>query len=260
MRILFLGDVVGRRACESIYAGLSHWRKHDALDFVIINAENAAAGFGITPKIAEAFFDAGADVLTTGNHIWNDSSILSMLSDEARLLRPLNYPSTAPGRGSHLYDVSAGRVLVVNVLGQIFMESVDDPFAAIDQILNLCPLGQEADAIIVDIHAEATSEKMAMGHFCDGRASLVIGTHTHVPTADGRILESGTAFQTDAGMCGAYESMIGMDIDEPLYRFTNKRRRGRMVASEGVPSIYGVIVETKGSGLAQSIVPFVQKG
>jgi metallophosphoesterase (TIGR00282 family) len=186
MRIGFFGDVVGRSGREGLAEHLPGLRRQLQLEFVIINAENAAAGFGITESTAKELFEAGADCLTLGNHSWDQKEAMTYIVREPRMIRPVNYPAMAhaPGRGSQLFDTPSGkRVLVVNVLGRVFMDALDDPFAAVDKELEACPLGAVADAIVVDIHAEATSEKMAMGHFCDGRASLVVGTHSHVPTA-----------------------------------------------------------------------------
>ncbi len=256
MKLLFLGDIVGRAAREAVIRQVPMWRKQYGLDFVVVNGENAAGGFGITPDIAEGFFAAGVDVISTGNHVWDQQAIQGYIADEPRLLRPCNFPAGTPGRGAGLFQAGAYQVLVVNVMGSLFMETLDDPFACIERELSACPLGDVADAIIVDMHAEATSEKMAMGHFCDGRASLVVGTHTHVPTADAQILPEGTAYQTDAGMCGDYDSVIGMEKHEPLSRFTTKLRNGRFSPAAGTPTLCGVIVETDPkTGLATSILP-----
>ena len=256
MRLLFLGDIMGRAAREAVMRQVPMLRTQYGLDFVVVNGENSAGGFGITPDIAEALFDAGVDVISTGNHVWDQQSISGYIADEPRLLRPVNFPAGTPGRGVGLYDVGDKRVLVINVMGQLFMESLDEPFAAIERELAACPLGDAADAIIVDVHAEATSEKMAMGHFCDGRASLVVGTHTHVPTADAQILPNGTAYQTDAGMCGDYDSVIGMEKDEPVNRFVTKLRGARFGPAQGTPTLCGVIVETDdATGKADAVHP-----
>ena len=256
MRILFLGDIVGRAAREAVMRQVPVWRSQYDLHFVIVNGENAAGGFGITPEIAEQLFASGVDVISTGNHVWDQQTISGYIADEPRLLRPVNFPDGTPGRGVGLYEVGDKRILVINVMGQLFMEALDAPFAAVERELTNCPLGDVADAIIVDMHAEATSEKMAMGHFCDGRASLVVGTHTHVPTADAQILPHGTAYQTDAGMCGDYDSVIGMEKEEPVNRFVTKLRGGRFGAAQGTPSVCGVMVETdETTGLATAIHP-----
>ncbi|MBL6786865.1 MAG: TIGR00282 family metallophosphoesterase [PS1 clade bacterium] len=256
MKILFLGDVMGRAAREAVLRQVPLWRKQWSLDFVIINGENAAGGFGITPAIAEAFFDVGVDVISTGNHVWDQQEIQGYIETERRLLRPVNFPTGTPGIGANLYQAGERQVMVINVMGQLFMETLDDPFVAVERELSACPLGEMADAIIVDFHAEATSEKMALGHLCDGRASLVIGTHTHVPTADAQVLPGGTAYQTDAGMCGDYDSVIGMAKDEPLKRFVTKLRGGRYTPAQGTPTLCGAVVETDDkTGLATEIAP-----
>src|ERR1043165_5763847 len=195
------------------------WR----LDFVAVNGENAAGGFGITEAIYQEFLDAGADAVTGGSHSWDQKEALVFIERAPKLLRPINFPAGTPGRGVALLEAKNGaRVLIVNAMGRIFMDPLDDPFAAVERELAACPLKQSADAIIVDMHCEATSEKQAMGYFCDGRASLVVGTHTHVPTADLRILSGGTAYITDVGMTGDFDSIIGMSKEEPLQRFLRR--------------------------------------
>ena len=259
MRFAFFGDVVGRSGRDGISDHLPDLRRRLGLDFVVINAENAAAGFGITENTARELFAAGADCLTLGNHSWDQREALPYIVREPRLIRPANYPilSDAPGRGAQVFETHGGhRVLVVNLLGRVHMDAMDDPFAAVDRELDACPLGSVADAVIVDMHCEATSEKMAMGHYCDGRASLVVGTHTHVPTADAQILNGGTAYQTDAGACADYDSVIGNQKDEPLRRFTTKISGGRYRPAEGPATVCGVYVETDPkTGLAVRIEP-----
>jgi metallophosphoesterase (TIGR00282 family) len=259
MRFAFFGDVVGRAGRDGLAEHLPDLRRRLGLEFVIVNAENAAAGFGITENTARELFQAGADCLTLGNHAWDQREALTYIVREPRLIRPLNYPilSDAPGRGVQMFETESGhRVLVMNLLGRVHMEAMDDPFAAVDRELDTCPLGAAADAIVVDMHCEATSEKMAMGHFCDGRASLVVGTHTHVPTADGQILPGGTAYQTDAGACADYDSVIGNQKDEPLRRFTTKISGGRFKPAVGPATVCGVFVETDpASGLARRLAP-----
>jgi metallophosphoesterase (TIGR00282 family) len=259
MNIAFFGDVVGRSGREGLAEHLPGLRRRLSLDFVIVNAENAAAGFGVTEATARELFDAGADCLTLGNHSWDQKEALTYIVREPRLIRPLNYPamSKAPGRGAQLFEATGGRrVLVINLLGRVHMDALDDPFAAVDAELAACPLGEAADAVVVDMHAEATSEKMAMGHFCDGRASLVVGTHTHVPTADAQILEQGTAYQTDAGACADYDSVIGNHKEEPLRRFTTRISGGRYKPAEGPATVCGVFVETApATGLALRVEP-----
>jgi len=259
MHIAFFGDVVGRAGREGLTEHLPALRRALGLEFVIVNAENAAAGFGITESTARELFAAGADCLTLGNHSWDQKEALTYILRENRLLRPLNYPAMAqaPGRGAQLFETERGRrVLVVSLLGRVHMDALDDPFAAVDAELTACPLAEAADAVVVDMHAEATSEKMAMGHFCDGRASLVIGTHTHVPTADSQILPGGTAYQTDAGACADYDSVIGNQKEEPLRRFTTRIAGGRYRPAEGPATVCGVYLETdESTGLARRIEP-----
>lgn len=258
MRIAFFGDVVGKSGREGLIEHLPGLRERLSLDFVVVNAENAAGGFGITERTAIELYDAGADVLTLGNHAWDQNEALSYIEREPRLLRPVNYPEgAAPGRGASLYDLPDGRrVLVMNVLLRLYMQPLEDPFAAVNRELEACPLGQVADAIIVDMHGEATSEKAALGHYCDGRASLVVGTHTHVPTADAMVLPNGTAYQTDAGMCGDYDSVIGMQKDEPIARFVTHMRSSRFQPASGEATVCGLFVETDdASGLATQCEP-----
>ena len=259
MKILFLGDVVGRSGRDAVCKWLPGARKEHGLDFIVVNAENAAGGFGITPDIAKDFFKAGADVLTTGNHVWDQQEIMPYIAQEKRILRPHNYPETTPGTGICLTTNSAGKkLLVIHVQGQLFMhELLACPFACADMALKTYGLGGNVNAILVDIHAEATSEKMALAHFLDGRVSLVVGTHTHIPTADAHILEKGTAYQTDAGMCGDYNSVIGMEKAAPVKRFVTKITKGqRLTAATGEATICGNIVETDDkTGLARAITP-----
>jgi len=256
MHILFIGDIIGRPGREVVSAELPALREKLALDFVVANGENIAGGFGVTRTTANELFAAGVDAISTGNHWADQKEILSLIVDEDRILRPRNYPLDTPGRGAGLYETRKGeRVLVINVMGRTFMDPLDDPFAAVAAELNACPLREGADAIIVDMHAEATSEKMAMGHFCDGRVSLVVGTHTHVPTADAQILPGGTAYQTDAGGCCDYDSVIGMDKFEPLQRFTRKLSTARYTPATGPATLCAVFVETDARGLAIRIEP-----
>ena len=255
---------MGRAGRDGLADHLPALRRRLDLEFVVVNAENAAAGFGITENTARELFDAGADCLTLGNHSWDQKEALTYIVREDRLIRPLNYPvlSDAPGRGANLFETSKGRrILVINLLGRVHMDSLDDPFAAVDRELEKAPLGMVSDAILVDMHAEATSEKMAMGHFCDGRASLVVGTHTHVPTADAQILPGGTAYQTDAGACADYDSVIGNQKEEPLRRFTTRISGGRYKPAEGPATICGVFVETDDrTGLALRVEPIRMGG
>jgi metallophosphoesterase (TIGR00282 family) len=255
MRILFVGDVVGRSGRAILLQRLPGLIADWKLDLVIVNGENAAGGFGITEAIYQDFLDAGADAITLGNHAWDQREALVFIERAPRLIRPLNYPPGTPGRGAAMVEAKNGaRALVINALGRIFLEPLDDPFAAIERELAACALGRDADAIVLDMHAEATSEKQAMGYFADGRASLVVGTHTHAPTADQRILPGGTAFMSDVGMTGDYESVIGMNKDEPLARFLRRISQGKFEAANGPATLCGVAVETDdGSGLARRV-------
>ncbi|MDX1580882.1 MAG: TIGR00282 family metallophosphoesterase [Alphaproteobacteria bacterium] len=255
MKLLFLGDIVGRSGRTAVVEQLPAIRKSLDLDFVVANGENAAGGIGITAEICQDLFRSGVDVITGGNHSWDQRQIMDYIDDEPRLLRPANFPAGTPGKGTGIYMARGGeRVAIINVMGRIFMDPLDDPFAAVEDALGDFRLGQTADFILIDVHAEATSEKMAMGHFADGRASLVVGTHSHVPTADTQIFSGGTAYQTDAGMCGDYNSVIGMEIEEPLRRFTTKIPGGRFSAAQGEATLCGVMVETDDrTGLATHV-------
>jgi 2',3'-cyclic-nucleotide 2'-phosphodiesterase len=257
MRLIFLGDVVGRSGRAVVTRELPELRRRCQPDFVVVNGENAAGGFGITEAIYNDLRAAGADVVTLGNHSWDQREALVFIERAPELLRPVNYPPGTPGRGVGVYPTpSGGQVLVMSIMGVLMMEALDNPFAAAERELGLAPLGERADAIIVDMHAEATSEKMAMAHFCDGRASLVVGTHTHVPTADHQILPGGTAYLTDAGMCGDYDSVIGMDKNEPLNRFLRKVPGARLEPAMGEATLSGIAVETDDrTGLAVNIAP-----
>jgi metallophosphoesterase (TIGR00282 family) len=256
MNILFLGDIVGKPGRDAVVSQMPALRAALKPDIVIANGENAAGGFGLTRATAEELFGAGVDVISTGNHWADQKEILTYIEAEDRILRPQNYPLRTPGRGANLYTTPGGaRVLVVNVMGRVFMDALDDPFAAVEAQLNACPLGEGADAIVIDIHAETTSEKMAMGHFCDGRASLVVGTHTHVPTADAQIFPGGTAFQSDAGACADYDSVIGMEKSEPVQRFVRKMPSQRFTPASGPATVCGVFVQTGTNGLATRIEP-----
>lgn len=256
MRILFIGDVIGKPGRDVVAEHLPRLRDQLKLDFIAVNGENAAHGFGLTRSIANEFFAMGIDCISTGNHWADQKEILSFIGDEDRILRPLNYPHGTPGRGANLFQTKSGeRILVVNAMGRVFMDPLDDPFAAVERELNACPLGDAADAILVDMHAEATSEKMAMGHFCDGRVSAVVGSHSHVPTADAQILPNGTAYQSDAGACADYDSVIGMEKYNPLQRFVTKLSPGRFTPATGPATLCAIFVETNARGLAIRIDP-----
>jgi metallophosphoesterase (TIGR00282 family) len=255
MRILFIGDIVGRSGRNAVAQKLPGLVADWKLDCVVINGENAAGGFGITETIYQDMLDAGADAVTLGNHAWDQREALVFIERAPRLVRPINYPAGTPGRGAAMIEAKNGaRVLGINAMGRIFLDPLDDPFAAIKRELSACALKHDADAIIIDMHAEVTSEKQAMGYFADGRATLVVGTHTHVPTADHRILPAGTAFMSDVGMTGDYESVIGMSKDEPVSRFLRRIPSSKFEPANGPATLCAVAVETDdATGLAQRI-------
>ncbi len=255
MRILFIGDIVGRSGRAIVVERLPGLIRDWKLDFVVVNGENAAGGFGITEAIYHDLTGAGADAITLGNHSWDQKEALVFIERAPRLIRPVNYPKGTPGRGAALLDARNGaRVLVVNALGRIFMDPLDDPFAALEREVAACPLKTAADAIILDMHAEASSEKQAMGFFLDGKVSLVVGTHTHVPTADHQVLRGGTAFMTDVGMTGDYDSCIGMAKEEPLARFLRRIPGGKFEPALGPATLCGLALETEdATGLASRV-------
>lgn len=257
MRLLFLGDVVGRAGRKAVVEHLPYLRDRYQIDFTILNGENSAGGFGITEKIFHELRDAGADVITTGNHVWDQRETLDFISREDRLLRPLNFPDQTPGKGANIFSAANGaRILIINAMGRVFMQDLDCPFIAIDDQLAACPLREEADVIFIDFHAEATSEKQAMGHFVDGRASCVVGTHTHVPTADAQILPKGTGYISDVGMCGDYDSVLGMEKSEPIQRFITRIPGGRFQPAMGDVTICGLAMQINDrSGLTEMIGP-----
>ena len=258
MRILFLGDVVGRAGRKAVADHLPGLRADWKLDFVVVNAENATSGVGLSPAHGKDLLAAGADCLTLGDHAFDQRDMMQAIGSEPRILRPLNFAASAPGAGARVFTATNGRkVLVAQALGQVFMKRpFADPFAAIDAVLKTHPRGGAVAATLIDIHCEATSEKMAMGHFADGRASIVVGTHTHVPTGDVRILPGGTAYLTDAGMCGDYHSVIGMEKSEPLRRFVTGMSKGRFQPATGPATLSGLYVETDdATGAAMRAVP-----
>ncbi|WP_158806228.1 MULTISPECIES: TIGR00282 family metallophosphoesterase [unclassified Acidisoma] len=262
MRILFLGDIVGRVGRDAVAAALPELRRRLRLDLAIVNAENASHGFGLAPEMARALFEAGADVLTLGNHAWDRREIIPFIATEKRLIRPINFPPATPGAGSVLLTLGDGRrALVLNAMGRLFMEALDCPFRATEDLLTRHKLGATVQAIICDFHAEATSEKAAYAHSFDGRLSLVVGTHTHVPTADHQILPGGTGFMTDAGMCGSYDGVIGMGKQPAIERFWKKMPGERLQPAEGPATLSGVFLETDDTtGLARHIAPLRQGG
>lgn len=257
MRLLFLGDVVGRSGRQAVVRELPRLRAQYRLDFVAINGENAAGGFGITEAILEELLAAGADVVTLGNHSWDQKEALVFIERQERLLRPINYPRGTPGKGAGLFRAANGAdVLVINAMGLIFMPELDCPFRAVEEAVEACGLKRGADAIILDFHAEATSEKQAVAAYLDGRVTCVVGTHTHVPTADQRVLPGGTAFMCDIGMCGDYDSILGMGKEEPINRFLTKIPRGRFEPANGPATLSGLAVEVDdATGLATRVAP-----
>lgn len=257
MKILFCGDIVGRSGRQAISKHLPLLKKKHKIDVVIANGENAAHGFGLTPKIADEIFTFGVDVITSGNHMWDKSDIIPYIDRKPNLIRPINYPKNVPGNGFVEHRLPDGRkILIINAMCRLFMDALDDPFEKTKTLLEKYRLGSSIHAIFVDLHGEATSEKMAFANYLDGLVSAVIGTHSHVPTADYRILPKGTAYQSDAGMCGDYNSVVGMGINEAIMRFTKKMRLGQLQPCEGEGTLCGVIIETNDqTGLALSINP-----
>ena len=246
MKILFLGDVMGKTGRSAVAERLPALRAAWGLDFVVVNGENASQGAGLTGEHARVLLAAGADCVTLGDHAFDQKDMVAFIETEPRIIRPLNFSKVAPGRGARVFEATQGRrVLVVQALGQVFMKRpFDDPFSAVEAVLKTHPLGGAVQACVVDMHAEATSEKMAMGHWCDGQASLVVGTHTHVPTGDAMILNKGTAYLTDAGMCGDYDSVIGVEKLEPLRRFITGMSSARFEPAGGEATLCGVYIET----------------
>jgi metallophosphoesterase (TIGR00282 family) len=257
VNILLCGDVVGRSGRDAVKAHLPGLKRDLRVDLAIVNGENAAHGFGLTERLAGELYDAGADILTTGNHVWDQRELIAYVPRDRRLLRPANFPEGTPGAGWCLHPLDGGRnVLVINLMGRLFMDPLDDPFVRLETIIAQYPLGSGASAIVVDFHGEATSEKMAFGHFADGRVSAVLGTHTHVPTADAQILPGGTAFISDCGMCGDYDSVIGMEKAPSVRRFVTKMPGDKPKPAEGEASLCGVfVVIDDRTGLASRIEP-----
>lgn len=262
MRILFIGDIVGRTGRDALRDYLPDLKKNLSIDVVIVNAENSAHGFGHTPKICEEIYSYGADVITSGNHVWDQREIIPYLDRDPKIIRPINYPAGTVGRGFTVHEISVGRkILVINAMARLFMDPLDDPFAVVKALVDKSPLGPRGyHAIFLDFHGEASSEKQSMANYLDGRVSAVVGTHTHTPTADARILPGGTAFQTDAGMTGDYDSVIGMRKDLAIARFVRKVPGERLSPCEGPAMLCGVYIETDdNTGLAVSIRP-IRKG
>jgi metallophosphoesterase (TIGR00282 family) len=256
MNILMLGDLLGRTGREAALKAIPELRRTLALDFVVVNAENASHGFGLAPDMAEALFAAGADVLTLGNHAWDRREIIPYIAQEKRLLRPLNFPPGTPGAGAILATAADGRrVLVAQVMGRLFMDPLDCPFQATEALLARHRLGNSLAAALIDFHGEASSEKMAYGHVFDGRVSAIVGTHTHVPTADHQILPGGTAYVTDLGMCGDYDSVIGMTKEPAASRFLRKMPGERLAPAEGPATVCGAFIQTGEDGRALRVEP-----
>ena len=255
MKLLVAGDVVGKAGRNIVKAGLAHLRSREDFDLIVVNVENAAAGFGVTPDIAGKLFDLGVDVLTTGNHVWDKKEIFGYLEREPRILRPINYPDPCPGAGSFVATTASGiDIAVINLQGRVFMPLIDCPFQAIDRELEA--LSHETKHVLVDLHGETTSEKMAMAWYLDGRVSAVVGTHTHVPTADERILPKGTAYITDLGMCGPYDSVIGMAPETSLPRFLTAMP-SKFEPAKANPWMCGVVIDIdEDTGLARDIRRF----
>lgn len=263
MKILFLGDVMGRAGRAAVTERLPRLRDDWRLDFVVVNGENASNGMGLSAAHARLLLEAGADCVTLGDHAFDQKDMMQFIQSEPRIIRPLNFAQgNVPGKGARVFEARGGRkVLVAQALGQVFMKRpFSDPFSAVDAVLKSHPRGGLVQASIIDIHCEATSEKMGMGHFCDGRASLVVGTHTHVPTADTQILSGGTAFQADAGMCGDYNSVIGMDKEEPMRRFVTGMVKARFTPAAGEATLAGVYIETDDRTGKATRVEMVRQG
>ncbi|WP_420558599.1 TIGR00282 family metallophosphoesterase [Roseovarius sp.] len=262
MRILYLGDVMGRAGRQAVAERLSGLRQAWKLDFVVVNGENATGGMGLSGAHAKALLEAGADCLTLGDHAFDQKDMLQFIEGESRIVRPLNFAKGAPGRGAAVFSDARGRkVMVAQVLGQVFMKrAFDDPFSAVDTVMRAHVPGGAVQASLIDIHCEATSEKMGMGHYCDGRASIVVGSHTHVPTADAQLLPGGTAFQSDAGMCGDYLSVIGMEKTEPMRRFVTGMGKERFTPALGEVTLCGLYVETDDATGKATRVEMVREG
>ncbi len=256
MRILFIGDVMGRSGRDALQKHLPELKARLKPDVTIVNGENSAHGVGISPKICEEFYEWGVDVITTGNHVWDQRDIIPYIDRDPKLLRPLNFPDGTMGNGSYIFETSQGeKIVVINAMARLFMDSLEDPFRLTSELVDKHKLGKAVDAIFVDFHGEATSEKMALAHYLDGRVSAVIGTHTHLPTADHHVLVGGTAFQSDAGMTGDFDSVIGVRKDISIHRFVKKIPGERMVPADGEATVCGCFIQTNAKGLATSIEP-----
>ncbi len=257
MRILFIGDIVGRSGRDAFLKYLPEMKEKLKPDVIIVNGDNAAHGFGISIKICEELFDLGVDCITGGDHIWNQREIIPFIGREERLLRGENYPKGVPGRGHYLKTLADGRkILILHLIGRVFMDALEDPFRTADEVLSRYAMGSNVNAVFVDIHAEATSEKMGMAQYLNGRVSAVVGSHTHMPTADAQILSKGTAFQADAGMTGDYDTVIGMKIETPIQRFTKKFSTEKFIPGDNEGTVCGTFITTDDkTGLARTIDP-----
>ena len=261
MKIIFFGDIFGRSGRDALIKKLPYFKEKFKPDFILANGENASHGKGISHSICKDLFSAGIDVITGGNHIFDNNDIFNFIDNEKRLLRPNNYPIDTPGNGYGIYEKNQKKILVISVMGRVFMQPLDDPFDSIRKVINGKTIGKDISAIIIDIHCEATSEKMAVGHEFDGKASLIVGTHTHVPTADARILNNGTAYISDLGMCGDYDSIIGMDKSKSLEKFKKKTPIRGIDPATGEASLSCVFVELNDeTGLAKSIKQIIIGG
>jgi len=264
IRFLFLGDVVSSAALRKIHEQVPKWRRQWGLDCVVVNGENSVNGHGITPEVCTDLYAAGVDCVTTGNHVWDQREIIPHIGKDDRLLRPLNFPDTMPGSGSVLLRTESGaKILVVNIILRLFMhDMVDDPFTVMQNLLQKYKMGRDVQAIIVDVHGEASSEMQSFGHYFDGRVSVVVGTHTHVPTSDYQILPGGTAFQTDAGMCGCYDSVLGFQKEGAINRFRHKVPRPRTDPDEREDvTLSGLFVEIdEKTGLAVRVEQVLSGG
>ncbi len=255
MKILYCGDVVGRPGRESIFKNVPVLKQTHKLDVVIVNAENAAHGFGLTPGICRDFFECGVDGITTGNHVFDQRDIIPFLDADKRIIRPLNYPPETVGRGVMTLELLNGKkILVAQVMGRVFMDALDCPVRTLENALKPYQLGANIDAIIVDVHAEATSEKISFARYFDGKVSGIFGTHTHVPTADECILKKGTAYLTDVGMCGDYAGILGFEEETPIARLLKKYPTDRLIPSKGEGTFCAVMIETDDkTGLAKNV-------
>lgn len=258
MKILYCGDIVGRAGRNVVIKYIAEIKQTHKIDAVIVNAENAAHGFGLTPNIAEDLLKNDVDGIITGNHIWQQKEIYPFLDNNPKIIRPLNYPETLPGKGAQILDIKGKKLLITQVLGRLFMPPINSITEPLDKLLKLYTLGKNIDAILVDIHGEATSEKLALGYYLDGKVSLVAGTHTHVPTADARILPKKTGYITDVGMCGDFNSVLGFEPEAPIERLAEKMTsQNRLIPANGTElTIWGILIETTANGLCKNISQF----